>query len=113
MYSIHQLLTKNTTTMKTVLIGKLVHVGQVEVKDSYKQQKITIVTQTFDRNSGQPSAPETFSVMIFNKAIDNCQAEKFNGKVVAATCWLRSFSSEKDGVTYHNLALNCSDIKEA
>lgn len=99
--------------MKTVLIGTLTEVYPVEVKDTYKSQKVTIVVQEYDRDTGEPKKREIFQPVLFNKHVDSANAKTLEGKRVRATCWLRSYETEKESKTFYNLALNCSEIKEA
>lgn len=96
--------------MKTTIIANLTEVLPVEVKETYKSQRITLMVQEFDRETGDPKPPEIFQPVIFNKFVDSINAKSLEGKRVKATCWIRSLKNEKDGKTFHNLALNCSAL---
>jgi len=97
--------------MKTIIIGQLTEVMPVEDKGSYKSQRITLVVQEYDRTTGEPLKREVFQPVIFNKLIDSINAKALVDKRVKATCWLRSLESTKEDKTFHNVALNCSDLE--
>ena len=99
--------------MKTIIVGKLTNIEPIQDKGSYKSQRIRIEVQEYDSTTGEPKKHEIFEPVIFNKMIDSINALNFKDKRVRATCWLRSLESSKDEKTFYNIALNCSEIKEA
>ena len=97
--------------MKTILIGKLIDVQEIEVKNNHSQQRCNIFIQEFDPSTGEKKDPQIFPVMFFNKKIKECNPKEFEGKKVKVTCWLRSLASTKEDKTYYNIALNGTNIE--
>jgi len=97
--------------MKTILVGKLIDVQEIEVKNNHSQQRANIFIQEFDHSTGEKKDPQIFPFMIFNKKIKECDAKSFEGKKVKVTCWLRSLASTKEDKTFYNIALNATSIE--
>jgi hypothetical protein len=97
--------------MKTFLVGKVSKVEEIQNKDNYSSQKIEITVKSFDQNTGEEKKEEVFPVQIFNKNIAAIKAGELLGLQVKASCYIKSLKSEKDGKTFHNIALNATEIK--
>ena len=97
--------------MKTILIGKVIDVKEIETKDSYSSQSFSILIQEFNQETGEKKDPQNFPVKVFNKKIKEISAKDYEGKRVKATCWLRSLTSIKEDKIFHNIALNCTNIE--
>ena len=97
--------------MKTILIGKVVDVKEIETKENYSSQSFNILVQEFDPGTGEKKDAQIFPVKVFNKKIKELAVKEYEGKKVKATCWLRSLTSVKETNTFYNIALNCTDIE--
>ncbi len=98
--------------MKTVIIGKLISVGQTEAKENYSSQKIEIEHKDFDSTTGEIKNTSVFPITVFNKKITELNASASLNARVAVTCYIKALRSEKDGKIFHNLALNAVELKE-
>lgn len=108
---VHVFNPKNPNKMKTLIVGKLVKVFPNEVKANYTSQKIEIHVLEFDSLTGEMKKPEIYQSTIFNKKIAELDAVSKLGFRVAATCYLKSLESEKDGTTFYNIALNTVNLQ--
>ncbi len=98
--------------MKTVIVGKLITVGQVESKENYSSQKIEVEVKEFDNMSGEVKSCSVYPITIFNKKIVELNAVASSQARVTVTCYIKALRSEKDGKVFHNLALNAVELKE-
>jgi len=96
--------------MRVKLKAVLHSVKDVEEKDNYKRQKIEFEVKKFDTDTGEAKDAKYFPATIFNKRINELDAAGKVGNVVNAVCYLDSFKTEKDGETWHNLALTCVEL---
>ena len=97
--------------MKTISIGKVCDVKEIEQKNDYSSQRLNILVQEFDQSTGEKKDAQIFPVTIFNKKIKEISAKDYEGKRVKATCWLRSLTSTKEDKIFYNIALNCTNIE--
>jgi len=91
---------------KVRIIGKIVEIGEVETKETYKKQIIRLEETVYDSNSGEPKKTSCYDIALFNDAIDDFKADQWEGKKVQVACFLKSLKSENEGKTYWNLVLN-------
>jgi len=98
--------------MKTVIIGNLSKVGEIQTKENYSSQQIEITVQEYDTNNGNAKEPQIFPITIFNKKIAELKAGESLGKNVHATCWLKSIKNDKADKVFYNIALNCTLLKQ-
>ena len=92
--------------MQTNIIGQLISVAEPVRKDSYTSQLIEVNVKEFDTTSGTLKSDQTFPITIFNKKIEELKAVSMLNQRVMVKCYIKALKSEKDGKTYHNLALN-------
>ena len=97
--------------MKTILIGKVTDIKEIEKKESYSSQSFHILVQEYNQATGEKKDPQIFPVKVFNKKIQELEVKQYEGKIVKATCWLRSLTSVKESGVFFNIALNCTDIE--
>lgn len=96
--------------MKTFLVGKITKVEEIQNKENYSSQKIEVTVKSFDNNTGEEKRSEIFPIQIFNKNIAALAAKDKLGLQCKVECYIKSLKSEKDGVIFHNVALNATSI---
>ena len=92
--------------MQTNIIGQLISVAEPVKKDSYTSQLIEVNVKEFDTANGSLKSDQTFPITIFNKKIEELKAVLLLKERVMVKCYIKALKSEKDGKTYHNIALN-------
>ena len=53
--------------MKTILIGQVTNVKEIETKESYSSQSFNVLVQEYNQATGEKKDPQIFPVKVFNK----------------------------------------------
>lgn len=98
--------------MRVKFRAVLKEVDDVVTKDDFSRQRILLEIPVYDSMTGEKIRTDHFPAAILNKNIQKIDAPSMVGELCSAVCFLGSFAKEKDGVTYHNLSLNCVELDQ-